>query len=207
MQKRDKLHHKYCQESNKTKKEELYINYKKLRNKLTKMKRERKTIYYKNFFETNKNNSSKIWKGIRSIVNLNGTSKRDIKIIDHKGKIIIDQQCIANCFNQYFVEIGLKTDKKISHIPKNFHDYLKDITCKNTFFLRAVKTHEIQEIILTFDSNKSTGPNSIPIYILKAFNNFFSSILCKIINLVFETGIFPDLCKLAKVISNKKDDA
>ena len=77
MQKRDKLYHKYCQESNKTKKEELYINYKKLRNKLTKMKRERKTIYYKNFFEANKNNSSKIWKGIRSIVNLNGTSKRD----------------------------------------------------------------------------------------------------------------------------------
>ena len=72
MQKRDKLHHKYCQESNKTKKEELYINYKKLRNKLTKMKREHKTIYYKNFFEANKNNSSKIWKGIRSIVNLNG---------------------------------------------------------------------------------------------------------------------------------------
>ena len=133
---------------------------------------------------------------------------RDIKIIDHKGKIIIDQQCIANYFNQYFVEIRLKTDKKISHTPKNFHDYLKDITCKNTFFLRAVKTHEIQEIILTLDSNKSTGPNSIPIYILKGFDNFFSSILCKIINLVFETGIFPDLCKLAKVISiYKKDDA
>ena len=31
MQKRDKLYHKYCQESNKTKKEELYINYKKLK--------------------------------------------------------------------------------------------------------------------------------------------------------------------------------
>ena len=58
----------------------------------------------------------------------------------------------------------------------------------------AVRTHEIQEIILTFDSNKSTGHNSIPIYILKAFNNFFSSILCKIINLIFETGVFHDLC-------------
>ena len=70
----------------------------------------------------------------------------------------------------------------------------------------AVRTQEIQEIILTFDSNKSTGPNSIPIYILKAFNNFFSSIHCKIINLVFETGIFPDLCKLAKVIPIYKND-
>ena len=113
-----------------------------------------------------------------------------------KGKLLL----ISN--------IRLKTDKRISHTPKNFHDYLKDINCKNTFFLRAVRTHEIQEIILTFDSNKSTGPNSIPIYILKAFNNFFSSILCKIINLVFEKGIFPDLCKLAKVIPiYKKDDS
>ena len=208
MQKRDKLHHKYCQESNKTKKEELYINYKKLRNNIVKYSKYSKTIYYKNFFEANKNNSSKIWEGIRTIVNLNGTSKRDIKIIDQKGKIIIDQQCIANYFNQYFVEIGLKADRKISHTPKNFHDYLTDINCKNTFFLRAVNTHEILEIILTFDSNKSTGPNSSPIYILKAFNNFFSSILCTIINLVFETVIFPDLWKLAKVIPiYKKDDA
>ena len=62
MQKRDKLHHKYCQESNKTKKEEFYINYKKLRDKLTKMKRERKTIYYKNFFEANKKTHLKFGK-------------------------------------------------------------------------------------------------------------------------------------------------
>ena len=63
------------------------------------MKRERKTIYYKNLFETNKNNSSKIWKGIRSILNLNGTSKRDIKIIDHKGKIIISNVLLIILIN------------------------------------------------------------------------------------------------------------
>ena len=94
------------------------------------MKRERKTIYYKNFFEANKNNSSKIWKGIRSIVNLNGTSKRDIKIIDHKGKIFIDQQCIANYFNQYFAEIGLKTDNKFLIPPRIFMIILKIYTVK-----------------------------------------------------------------------------
>ena len=89
------------------------------------MKRERKTIYYKNFFEAIKNNSSKIWKGIRSIVNLNGTSKRDIKIIDNKGKIIIDQQCIAHYFNHYFVEIVLKTDKEFLIPPRIFMIILK----------------------------------------------------------------------------------
>jgi len=55
--------------------------------------------------------------------------------------------------------------------------------------------------------NKSLGPNSIPVHLLKICNNYFSIILSKLINLSFKTGIFPDLCKYAKVIPiYKKDD-
>ena len=53
---------------------------------------------------------------------------------------------------------------------------------------------------------KSLGPNSIPVYILNISNHFFSDKLTDIINLSFRTGIFPDLCKLAKVIPNLKID-
>ena len=57
------------------------------------------------------------------------------------------------------------------------------------------------------DLNKSLGPNSIPIYIMKLCNVFFSYCLLKIVNLSFVTGIFPDLCKIAKVVPIfKKDD-
>ena len=48
--------------------------------------------------------------------------------------------------------------------------------------------------------------NSIPVYILKISNNFFSDKLTDIINLSFRTGIFPDLCKLAKVMPIFKKD-
>ena len=48
--------------------------------------------------------------------------------------------------------------------------------------------------------NKSTGPNSIPVYILKILKPFFSNWLSKIINLTFEVSIFPDFLKLAKII-------
>ena len=42
---------------------------------------------------------------------------------------------------------------------------------------------------------------------LKISNNFLSDVLADIINLSFKTGIFPDLCKLAKIIPIfKKDD-
>ena len=54
------------------------------------MKRESKINYYKNFFDMNKANTSKIWKGIRSLVKINSSSKKDIKIIDNKGRKIIN---------------------------------------------------------------------------------------------------------------------
>ena len=57
-----------------------------------------------------------------------------------------------------------------------------------------------------FDLKKSLGPNSIPMYVLKVANLFFADKLCDIINLSFITGIFPDLCKLAKVIPLFKKD-
>ena len=43
-------------------------------------------------------------------------------------------------------------------------------------------------------------------YVLKVANSFFSDKLCDIINLSFLTGIFPDPCKLAKVIPLFKKD-
>jgi len=54
---------------------------------------------------------------------------------------------------------------------------------------------------------KASGPNSFPIYVLKVCKEFISNSLVKIFNLSFETGIFPNLCKLAKVVPIfKKED-
>ena len=67
-------------------------------------------------------------------------------------------------------------------------------------------TYEIVDVIDSLDLNKSLGPNSIPIYILKSCKHFISISLVKILNLSFETGIFPDLCKLAKIVPIFKKD-
>ena len=76
-----------------------------------------------------------------------------------------------------------------------------------TIFLTPATPREIYDIISAFDIKKSLGPNSIPVYILKISNNFFSDKLTDIINLSFKTGIFPDLCKLAKIIPIFKKDS
>ena len=150
---------------------------------------------------------SSIWKGIRTIVNINSKSKRDIKIINNKGVKLTDPLKIAKLFNEHYVNVGPTIDKKIPKAIKKFQDYLSNIKIQKTFFLKPATPHEIFDLILSFDINKSLGPNSILIYILKINNNIFSEQLANIVNLSFKTGIYPDLCKLAKAIPIfKKDD-
>ena len=48
---------------------------------------------------------------------------------------------------------------------------------------------------------KSSGPNSIPIKLLKVLDLPISNDLSILINESFETGIFPEKLKIAKVIS------
>ena len=61
-------------------------------------------------------------------------------------------------------------------------------------------TEEIKDIIKTLNIHKSIGPSSIPTRRLKQFSKEISIPLEKLINLSFETGIFPDTLKLASII-------
>ena len=127
--------------------------------------------------------------------------------MNNKGKTISDPLKIAKLFNEYFIKVGSNIDSKIPKALKDFNEYMKNIRVDKTFFLQPATPQQIFNIILSFDIKKSLGPNSIPIYILKIANQFFSDKLCAIVNLSFQTGIFPDLCKLAKVIPIfKKED-
>ena len=202
MSKRDKLLLKYSKMKNKKSEaaQITYEDYKKIRNEVTKLKRDSKVDYYRRFFEENKKKSSTIWKRIRSIVNINNTSRKDIKLLNEDGKNVYDPTKIAELLNKYFDSVGPNIDKKIPKPLKHFKDFMKHFKVDKTFFLKATTPREIFDIILAFDLKKSLGPNSIPMYVLKIANTFFADKLCDIINLSFKTGIFPDLCKLAKVI-------
>ena len=118
-----------------------------------------------------------------------------------------DPTKISSIFNEKFVSMGPGIDEKIALGKLHYSDYLKDIRINNTFFLRPATYKESYDIILHLHLNKSLGPNSIPTFIMKLCNEFTSTYLTKILNISFVTGIFPDLCKLAKVTPIfKKDD-
>ena len=134
---RDKVLKKYHRTKMPDLKKDYYDRYKVLRNSITKEKRDAKKTYYKEYFEQYKSNSSFIWKGIKSIVNIKSSSKKDITLICENGKYIKDPQKISTIFNNYFATVGTNIDRTIPESKQNFRNYLKFIKFDKTFFFAS----------------------------------------------------------------------
>ena len=103
-----------------------------------------------------------------------------------------DPQKVGNIFNNYFINVGPNIDKIIPQTKKSLFDYLVTHN-PNLIFVAPVTPLEIEIIINLLNSNKSAGPYSIPIFLLKLLSTHIS--LSKIANHSFVTGVFPDKLK------------
>ena len=71
----------------------------------------------------------------------------------------------------------------------------------NSLFLSPATQIEVFDLINILNPSKSVGPNSIPIKLLKIIGFSVSPLLALLVNQFFQSGIFPDKLKIAKVIS------
>ena len=94
----------------------------------------------------------------------------------------------------------------IKYSAKEFHEFLLPLSIKS-FFLSPTDKNEIISIISALDSQKASGPNSIPIKILKLMKNDISDQLAVLFNLSFTTGSFPTILKTSKVTPICKKDS
>ena len=112
------------QESDPDKIISLRKDYKTLRNKISQEKRNSKKAHFTKRFLEIKDNSSKIWKEIRSLVNIKPTKTPTIKILDENQNILSDSQKIANIFNDHYATLGSKVQQKIPTQEGDFNFYL-----------------------------------------------------------------------------------
>ena len=75
-------------------------------------------------------------------------------------------QLWVNVLNNYFTSIAKKTNPNIKFLSKHHTDYLS-YRNTNSFFSTPTDQKEIYFIISSLYSHKSSGPNSIPVKILK----------------------------------------
>ena len=147
------------------------------------------------------------WKGIKSLNSLKtvASSVPTVLSLDN-GDTITNPHDIANTFNNYFAFIAEPMKKNIKYSHKHFSNYLTNEN-GNTIFLQPTAKEEIANIISSLNSNKASGPNSIPYKILFLLKNEISKQLADFFNFSFMTSVFPLILKTAKVVAVFKKDS
>ena len=94
--------------------------------------------------------------------------------------------------------MGKNTGKDIPPGNCSPASFLKG-TSSESMFLSPVTSNEVEDFISQMDNNKTTGPFSIPVPLLKLLKTHIAPLLSSLINDYFVCGTFLNKLKLAKV--------
>ena len=197
MQIRDRL---FARKKRQPENEHVREVYNRVRNSVSRQLEKSKKEHYEAYFDEHNTNIKKTWEGIRKIVNVKKSTKFSISHLNVNGKIVDQSIDIANTFNDFFVNVGPLTEKNVPKVPHMSPDQFLKNRNQFDFIIAHISVDEVVDIISALPM-KSIGPNSIPIRFLKIVAELVAIPLCRIINLSFEQGIFPEPLKLAKVIA------
>ena len=221
--------------ANRTKRPKDISDYKKQRNLVVRLNKERRIEYFENL-ETSKN-SKPFWNKCKpyfSNKHAHGESK--IILIEKENvtltsnevveseKLIVKNDEIAKIFNKHFSETVDKlnifewpsceseyTEDQLTNIINKYksHPSIKKIksnyTIKQKFSFKPVTVKDIENVIKNISTNKVTG-GEIPLNVLKQ-SGFTYAMSRDCINDCLLKGLFPDSLKLVNITPvHKKDE-
>lgn len=175
-------------------------SYRKYRNIYNRLVSLSKKLYYESELEKFSRNPRKQPELIKDAIGL-ATKKNnsDIGILNVNGQTICDNKLKANYFNEYFSQIGTTTSNSVPLTDISFRSYFPPPP-ENTFVLFPVSTFKIVDVFNSIESKKSTDINDLSVWTLKHVIQEISVPLSHIINISFETGIFPEKLKTSKTV-------
>ena len=130
-----------------------------------------------------------MWRGIKKIISSNNSNHTFPTAITVNSETITNPSDIANVFNNYFPKVAINIQSSIRFFKKKYYDYLPPLNIES-FFLTPTDSTEVSNIIISLNQNKSDGPNSVPIKILKLLNKDISDQLAILFNQSFSSGYF-----------------
>ena len=119
----------------KTKSIYYHTKFKIYRNKLNHLIKLAKKNYYNNFFSVHENNGKRIWYGIKQIVKVKTHVNQPVNKIVVDNCEIIDQESIANAFNEFFANIGSNLASSIPSATQTAREFMSPPIC-DTVFIR-----------------------------------------------------------------------
>jgi len=120
-------------------------------------------------------------------------------IINIRDKIITNPQTVSDRFNTFFVEVidDLLSQNNQPCIKRDLN--LQVTKCAETKFISPVTETEMERVIKSLKNISSAGYDEIHMSLVKQYLGYFIKPLVHIYNVSFQTGIFPDMMKRAKI--------
>lgn len=177
-------------------------HYKAYKRVYKKVVRRAKQMYFDELIVQSENRSKTVWKVINNSLK---TSKVKHNFeIEINENTISDNTVISNEFNSYFVNLPKELQSSIDN-SNVLHNPLTPIN--DSIYLRPATTTEIISTINQLKPSNSVGHDGISIKIIKQCARQLAEPLCHIINECFQTGKFPSILKISKILPlHKKGD-
>lgn len=175
--------------------------------KVDRERRHLKASYFSSRWKKTGSSAKKQWQLINSLISEN-KSRSTVSDLLVDGQLITDHLAIASVFNEYFAAIGHEISSMI-----NLRDNLADpvnyleVGCSNSAYLNPVTAAELEEVIAKLKCGSSAGSDQVRASDLIIVKEFMVPILTRLINDVFETGIFPEVLKICRVTPIHKNGA
>ena len=156
------------------------------------------------YIGNSKNKAKATWTIIRNELGTDRCNSHEISEIVTPEGIITDKNGIVTEFSNYFANVA----DNVREVPPSPRTALNKMgaTCDNydkqqesTFKFKLVTPSEVKKIIHSLKSNKSSGWNDVPPFLLKTVSDYIAEPLARIINQSFTTGSFPERIKYSVV--------
>ena len=140
-----------------------------------------------------------MWRGIKKTISSHNSNHIFPTTITVNKETITSPSDIANGFNNCFAKVAIDIQSYIRFSKKKYYDYLLPLDIESTF-ITATDSTKVSNIISSVNQDKSYGPNSIPIKILKLLNKDIFGKLAILFNQSCSSGIFYAILKISKII-------
>ena len=177
-----------------TKLSEDWIYYKKLRNRVNRLKHHEKKNYFNETLRENSHTPKQLWKKLKELVPSKITKSSKVQRIQVKDPEVTDKKQIADYFNDFFINIGRKLASQIT-LRGNPLDYLQANTQPTDFKFEQATGSDVLSKIRKLKEGKSMGLDGISVKTIKAGESALSGPLTYIFNLSISTGEVPDIWK------------
>ena len=204
----------------KTRASEAKLKYNKQRNLCVSLLRKTKRNYYENLNLNDISDNEKFWTTVKPLF-CNKIKTVENITLDENGKLVRNEQEVANIFNDFFVNIvpnlGINTEHDflnttyISHNPienaiSKYENHSSVITIKkhmkgtsSSFPFHTVTKENIAKLITNLDIKKAVQSMDIPTKLVKEFGCLFSSFIASNVTKCIKESTYVDAFKKSEI--------